>query len=214
MLPPDLSFSSIELRWDVAIAAVYLIVHAEGIYIGGTEHYYNRHQNNLSELRRNKHHCRPLQEAYNRDPHVQFKAIVVDSEHVFDEEARVLKWYRDNGCNVFNQGGDDVIAPGKGKPLSAETKEKLRQINLNRCLTANRSPGWAPRKGHVTSQETRDKIRDALVGIQKKDQPIMIEGIHYSGILEAVKLLKLPYYMISNRVRSDSERFKEWRWVD
>jgi hypothetical protein len=223
-------YDEILLRYGSRVAGAYVIVHQQGIYIGGTTDHYKRKVQNLSELRRGVHHCKPLQVAYRQDPNVEFRIYISPADKAFDLENDLLTWHRERGYNVFNQGGPEASNPVKGISRSLETRLKMsiakktlrstRSVSeetrekLRKASTGNSN--WKGRSSTVKrsiSQETKDKISATTRGKSRKDLPIEIDGIRYSGILEAALITGLSYNVIRSRIMSPSKTFKNWVWA-
>jgi hypothetical protein len=111
----------------IKICAVYILQHADGVYIGSSTDMYQRQNVNRSKLKLGQHHCAPLQEAYNKDPRISFKIYATDAHLLFQKEAEFINWCRERGDNVFNQGGDDVRLPTKGLKFGPMTKEAIEK---------------------------------------------------------------------------------------
>jgi len=76
----------------------------------------------------------------------------------------------------------------KGKPKSKETREKMRRAKLGKKQSLNHIVKRMTTMQNIyNSQEYKDKISKGNKG--KKAQQVIIDGITYSSITEAMKLL-------------------------
>jgi hypothetical protein len=80
-----------------------------------------------------------------------------------------------------------------GRTLSEETRKKISEANIKR----NSSP------------EFRKKLSD--VSVHKR--ACIIEGICYESIRQASNELGIKWDMVSDRIKSKSEKFKNWNYA-
>ena len=124
----------------------------------------------------------------------------------------------------------------RGRKHSEETKHKVGIASRARML-GKPMPDWVKQKisiahqGKVLSDETKKKLSIARIGVskgptpyseegwkrikehgQRTAKPVDIEGIIYSSITEASKILEIERNMIKDRIKSTSPRFSEWRY--
>jgi group I intron endonuclease len=145
-------------------------------YVGSAQDTAVRFRQHRRLLRANKHHCKHLQNAWNKHGEDCFKFEVV--EHVSEssslEHAEDV-WLSENvGKPHCYNTGRSAKAPWRGtkgtgvSPLTGGTrtediKERLRQATLEQWKTSD------PRSGRKHSEETREKIKEAL-------KPVIAEG--------------------------------------
>jgi len=63
-------------------------------------------------------------------------------------------------------------------------------------------------KGRTISEETRKKRSESSVN----KRPCNIEGVRYESIAEASKALNIKWDKVSDRIKSKSEKFKNWNY--
>lgn len=212
---------------NVKFCGVYVIKHIKSnkIYVGSTDDLGNRRLTHQSSLRLNKSKNKPLQDAYNDDPNIEFILFIITDtrEQAFDEEQKLLNHYKDSGL-LFNIA-KDARGSQKGIPLPSWHALKLIEAARNRVD----SPETTKRKslshlGKKLSEEHKLKI--GLAGIGRKDtlqasinkklsarskyKPILIEGVEYESMTAAADVLKIRPSAASNRVRSTLPKYKNW----
>lgn len=88
---------------------------------------------------------------------------------------------------------------------SDETKNKIRSNNgMKRQEVRDKL------KGREISDETRKKLSD--VSVHKK--ACIIDGVLYESIREASNQLGIKWDMVSDRIKSKSEKFKNWNYAE
>jgi len=88
---------------------------------------------------------------------------------------------------------------------SDETKNKIRSNNgMKRQEVRNKL------KGREISDETRKKLSD--VSVHKR--ACIIDGVWYESIREASNQLDIKWDMVSDRIKSKSEKFKNWNYAE
>ena len=88
---------------------------------------------------------------------------------------------------------------------SDETKNKIRSNNgMKRKEVRDKL------KGRKISDETRKKLSD--VSIHKR--ACIIDGVWYESIREASNQLGIKWDMVSDRIKSKSEKFKNWNYAE
>ena len=65
-------------------------------------------------------------------------------------------------------------------------------------------------KGREISDETRKKLSD--VSVHKR--ACIIDGVWYESIREASNQLDIKWDMVSDRIKSKSEKFKNWNYAE
>ena len=88
---------------------------------------------------------------------------------------------------------------------SEKTKDKIRSNNgMKRQEVRNKL------KGRKISDETKKKKSESSVN----KRPCNIDGIWYESIREASNKLGIKWDMVSDRIRSKSEKFKNWNYAE
>lgn len=88
---------------------------------------------------------------------------------------------------------------------SEETKNKIRSNNgMKRQEVRDKL------KGREISDETRKKLSD--VSVHKR--ACIIDGVWYESIREASNQLGIKWDMVSDRIKSKSEKFKNWNHAE
>lgn len=114
----------------------------------------------------------------------------------------------------------------KGKIVSEETKEKLRQANLGKKIPDNvKEKISIANKGSKRSPEVCKKISESKKGMiisedwkkrlseMSKRKPVMINGERFDSLKEASKKYNITPEGVSARIKSNSERFKNWNKI-
>ena len=103
---------------------------------------------------------------------------------------------------------DKVVKTRKengGWSHSEETKNKIRSNNgMKRQEVRDKL------KGREISDETRKKLSD--VSVHKR--ACVIDGVWYQSIKQASNQLDIKWDMVSDRIKSKSEKFKNWNYVE
>lgn len=89
---------------------------------------------------------------------------------------------------------DETRKKMTGRKLSEETRKKISKANIKR----NSSP------------EFRKKLSD--VSVHKKK--CIIDGVWYESIRQASNELNIKWDMVSDRIKSKSEKFKNWNYAE
>jgi hypothetical protein len=89
---------------------------------------------------------------------------------------------------------DETRKKMTGRKLSDETRKKISEANIKR----NSSP------------EFRKKLSD--VSVHKR--ACIIDGVWYESIRQASNQLGIKWDMVSDRIKSKSEKFKNWNYVE
>lgn len=114
----------------------------------------------------------------------------------------------------------------KGKKLSEETKEKIRQANIGKKLPNHvKEKLLLANKGIKRSVEVCKKISESKKGMvisedwkkrlseMSKRKPVMIDGERFNSLKEASKRYNITPEGVSARIKSNSERFKNWNKI-
>lgn len=157
---------------------IYKIESPSGeMYVGSTSNGMKRWSQHRSQLRNGKHHCKPLQRAYDKYSECYLFFEILEYVRITDKQIEIEQWWIDklqpkyNVCKEagkpdnslesivktreFNKGRNHtedhkrkISESGKGRIVSQETRDKLSAIH----------------KGKIVSQETRNKLSDSLKG--------------------------------------------------
>ena len=179
------------------------------VYLGATEDKPARFQNHRADLRNNRHHNKPLQEAYNQNHEFKVTFIPVqDDVNPFDLETQLINEFKPTAI-LYNQ------ARGMGqRKHSAESIEKMRQAKL----------------GKKTSEETKQKQSAALMGKNvgkvrtpemieaardtwlKQARRVMVDGVEYESVGAASRAHDIDVGTASSRC--SGPRFTNWVYLD
>lgn len=141
------------------------------IYIGSSINLRDRRNAHFSELRRNKHGNRHLQNAWNKYGEQAFTFEVVEFVLPMSLTSREQHWlnllspFGKKGFNLAPEAGSSLGV--KRLPCAPETIEKIRQGNLGKNVspeTREKLRGNTYALGHKRSLETREKMRQAKLG--------------------------------------------------
>ena len=97
-------------------------------YVGSTKNSYIRKRNHFNLLRKEKHHSVVLQRAFDKHGEDKFKFIVLEE---VDDNTNLIEreqWWLDNANCSYNISKTAIA--NKGRVISEETREKMRQAHL------------------------------------------------------------------------------------
>lgn len=135
-------------------------IKTEKLYIGSSINYKNRWGDHLTKLKHNRHENQYLQRAWDKygpDAFIfecikELQLNITDKELLKEEQYFIDKYDSANPKYGYNINPIAIKPPSwKGKSLTEEHKEKIRQANL----------------GHPVSKETKRKMSKALKGKKK-----------------------------------------------
>lgn len=156
------------------ISGIYKITNIENnkFYVGSSCNIKQRWYAHLSMLRRDKHHNKHLQNAFNKYGEPSFKFEVLEEappERLLVEEAQVIRETRVTEREIGYNKALTTLSPMKGRKHSLETIEKCRKASTGRkhSVETKRKISQA-HKGKKISLETRNKMSDAKKGIAPK----------------------------------------------
>ena len=136
------------------------------IYIGSTEkNFQHRWSRHLAILRKNKHHSRHLQNAWNKYKEENFifeiLEIVTSGQCLVKEQE-----YLDRLKPLYNV--NKLATSRRGVKATEETKKKISAVKtgvkLYYPITEKRLQQWKNQKGKPVPQERKDKISKTLSG--------------------------------------------------
>lgn len=220
-------------RIDVArVPGVYVItdVTAQKAYIGSTCNLGRRLYDHNRNLERNCHTNWQLQRAYNAGHQLRVTTIPVKEDvSVLDVEQKLLDKYIDTGLlynisrevsaptlglKMSQETRDKVSAATKGRRHTPETIEKMKIAfagrNLGRVLSAeHRAKISASQIGKTISEEQRVKLRETKT---EQMQPVIVDGVVYSSISEAARILDMNSGSVHRRIHSAN--YPNWEVVN
>ena len=136
------------------------------VYVGQSLQPIHRWQQHKHRLRRNKHHCLHLQNAWNKYGEEVFKHIVIatqlSKEEADFQEILLIGSYRQDGLSY------NVANGGHFGPLSTEHRQKLSDSHKGKP---------SQNKGKKASEETKQKLRESHTGkILPEEQKMKISA--------------------------------------
>jgi len=192
----------------------YRITHHKSgkFYIGSTGNFQQRKLEHESALRRNCHTNSELQQAYNDDPNIaiEIETIAKDREEAYNLEQKHLDEHIRSGT-LFNK---DTEAKGwlQGQPCSDERKAAISYANSGRTHSPETKKQIGDtQRGRKRAEEAVEKMKETL---RKKSKAVSIKGVIYPSIGVAIEALGVDYNTISNRVRSQTDAFSDWFFVE
>lgn len=150
---------------------IYKIINVENgkFYIGSSINIEQRWNKHISQLRRNNHPNKHLQNSWNKYGENSFNFIILENvseEQLLDVEQR---WLDETFCYDTETGYNKSLVAGspmKNRKHTKETIEKLRINSKGRKHTeAAKQKISDANKGRVFSPETRKKMSEAKKGI-------------------------------------------------
>ena len=116
------------------------------LYVGSSHNIEKRWNTHLRDLRHNKHHCIPLQRAWNKYGELNFLFDIIElcnKENLIERENHYLRTYE----SIYNTA-KDALAPMTGRKHSIKSKEQM----------SNRHRGNKYNLGKIRTEE-QNKIR-------------------------------------------------------
>jgi len=178
-------------------------------YIGVSFNFTQRKMEHLRRLKRNAHHNKPLQMAFNKYGQDSFDFVVLhqcdDYDYAKELERQMLySFYKDDLFNTTNRNGGFMPNNtfSKNRPVSEETKKKLRKSKLGAKHTEEAKQkiskallGNTYTLGHKQSAESNEKRRIASKGNPTRFTPktvYVLNGVSYYGSIEASAKTGIP----------------------
>lgn len=195
-----------------SVSGIYLILNTRNgkVYIGKATNFKARWRRHKSDLNRNSHKNKHLQNAWNKYGEKTFQFKILEHctvDQLNERETHHIKIYRARGL-AYNQkdGGEG------GENPSEETRRKLSESNkLRPSFSAEtRKRMSESQKGHQVTNETRYKIGSALA-----DDWLVIDpsGIEYqiSSLSEFCKQNKLSRFNMWAVSKGKQKHHKGWK---
>ncbi len=175
---------------------VYLIFHLESqkAYVGSHSDLFNRRCEHLSQLRRNIHPVKKLQELFNIDDKIIIYFMPTNTrEEAYDIEQHMLdKFHTLDNKYILNTS--PTARTTLGSIRSPESRERYRLSKL----------------GIPKSPEHAAKIRERNM---LKAKRISIDGVEYESIHDASRKTGLHRPTIKKRLLSDDIKFSTYKYV-
>lgn len=207
-------FNSYPEDWRTALVGAYIVYHpgTGRAYAGCTLNLYRRQREHLSDLKLGRHRNWPLQEAYNTSPVVEFFAIQTPTsmEAKKIEQEFITRHY---GSGLLFNLSPDAFVAFKGLTHTLEAREKIsvsklgQGVGVPKSLEHRTKIGLANKGRSGPSPETTAKI------VATRSRPVSIDGNVYSSLSDAAKEFGVTKATVYDRVQSNSEKFKTWKYV-
>jgi group I intron endonuclease len=131
------------------------IVETNESYIGGTTNYIIRKNKHISDLKLNRHPCKKLQEAHNNTL-LSFNVIeTCDDSLIQEKEQFWINHYQELNLLLNTK---------------TEAQEIILQSEETRLLKSISMQGKQNALGRIVSKETKDKIREAHIGMKASEE--------------------------------------------
>jgi len=202
----------------------YLIYHiaTKKCYVGSHADLYARRYQHDILLKKQKHHSKEFQKAFNADPQITAIMIVThDREKAYDIEQLILDKFLSQGL-LFNTASDARVF-GKNAVVSEETRNKLSIAGKGK----KQSDDWIQKRtshmvGRKLPAETVEKIREKakLRGInpemtqlakERISKPIMVDGIRFDSMQDVCQHFKMARKTVRKRLNSNEFN---WHFAD
>lgn len=181
------------------ISGSYVVIDSKTsmTYIGSTANLAKRISQTTSSLRRGYHKNKRLQETYNSGADLHYFVIrTSDLRSAVAIEQNLVNELKDSGvlCNI---AVDNVEKTRSGAKLTEAHIALLRESNIGKKRSEESIKKMSEaQKAYSLTDEGRARIaRNRELHSRK----VSIEGIDYSSISEASRLLKIPYTSLVRR---------------
>ena len=206
------------------VSGAYVITHKPTgkSYVGSTNDLYMRTKRHVNDLNKGACSNAPLQSVFNDSADIDLKVYKTSTrEEAYQLEQKIL----DENNNLFNIATDAKL-PTKGKTLSPEHLEKLRESNIGRSMPDDLKQKLIDyHTGRKKSDEEKFKIGEARRGKSRPIEelnkyietrrnngiPVRINNVDYRSIGDASDELGVKYMTIYHRCSSDT--FPDWQFI-
>lgn len=181
--------------------AVYVIEHIETdkVYIGSTKNLLRRCKENINCLENNKHKNKPLQQAYNKNNNINIYYNTCDSKEEADFLEQKVVTILNKHDKVFNLAVIDTKITGRGRKLSEEHKNILKNSNINRVVTNETK--LKMRQSQLQYCQSEKGIERINKLIEDRSKPIELSGVKYKSMSEASRQLNVSWSTINRRIK-------------
>lgn len=202
------SFTGFMPKYQDKIAGAYKLVHVKTgmFYIGSSANFYERRVNHITQLRRNEHYCKKLQELYREDPHFTFEFFLAGRDEkaivlAVDAEQMLLDEYKDSKLLLNESSGASLAARNKTPESRKKVSEFMKAFKGTPEFKAEQAE---KAKGYWKDPEYR----------KKKSRRILIDGVIYASIKEASETLKIHPFTIGHRLKNKKKAFDHYQYLD
>lgn len=170
-------------------------------YYGRSQELEKRWRAHKNLLRKNEHRNIELQSDWNKFGEATFSFEVLYELDSLEESMRVEQEHinnsRDESYNISDSinGGDTFTHNPR--------REEIREIHRQQAIGKNN-----PMYGKPKNEYTLQRIKEA------NSKPISIDGVKYPSLSYASKILNVKATTVNYRLKSNSEQFKNWVYVD
>lgn len=183
-------------------------------YIGSSNNLYKRHKNHDSYLKRGVHHRAELQSLYDIDDDIHVEYVVTATrDEAYELEQRELdRLLDDPNCLNIGTSARNGWKPGT-KVVSEITRQRISDAARNRGPVSDETRRLLSErnKGIPKTEEHKERIRQSSLTRPPRElsacvnrKAIMINGVRFASINEAVDNLPVSRSTITNRLKSDS----------
>lgn len=193
-------------------------------YLGSSINIEERWLKHKSQLRRNIHPNRHLQNAWNKDKEENFKFIILE-EIIGDPLIKEQDYLNNLDKKCSYNIAEDAFCPIKGVKMSDESRQKMskaRRGNLNhfygrkhskesiKKISNNRQGKCVGRLNPFYGKTHSDEIL-LLLTLKAIKKPCKIDNISYNSAKEASVKLGINYTTIKGRLRN--KNFKNYYYI-
>lgn len=164
-------------------------------YVGSAIDFYGRKRTHLSKLRRNIHHSKYLQRAWNKYGGESFEFLVL--EKIDKKEDLIIKeqWWIDNTPCEYNVC--KIAGSSLGTKRSKETIQKLREKNLGLKHPEWRNKIKSESQGGINHWSYGKKMPDEV----KQKKSIAMKKRYNEGYIHPYKKTVLKYSLDGNFIQ-------------
>jgi len=183
-------------------------------YVGSTRDLKRRIANHRSQLEKGIHPNKNLLRVFTKWSDFEVHHVYRDFELSKEMEQRLLdKCYDDEHCcNLYNN------AKGHYLVGTMPTDHPFRRVNIGRQISDERKEKTSRyHTGKTVNEETRELLRKKSLSREPgstRKKAVVIDGVNYSSILHASRVLGVPHPTVRNRVKSEASVWAAWKWAD